>query len=58
MPKKGSKKLSKSAVNELSESVQGTNFQELATSVLEKVATLPQLQLFPERRVLIDVIKS
>ena len=58
MLQKVSKKLSKSAVAEVSQTVQSTNFQELATIVLEKVATLPQLQLFPERRVLIDVIKN
>ena len=59
MPKR-SKRLSKKTISEVSVSVQGrsTDFRELARSVLDQVASFPQIKLFPERKVLIDVIRS
>ncbi len=56
--KKKSRKLTISSITKLSKDILNTDYQDLSKHVLEQVSACPQLDLFPERRILLDVIKS
>ncbi len=48
----------KATITKISKEILNRDYQDLSKYVLEQVSSLPQLDLFPERRILLDVIKS